>query len=384
MSDEPSNPNQVQGGGRVNWSNYVPGGDDWERDYAEMQKVFKEAGAENSEIAVYRRAKKAAKFKYVDTISIEGFTIQGIADEYGGGQYKFTTKLGGQVGPVFYVEIDERILGLLDKQQAAQPASPAYDAVNMLRTVKEVLGDSQGHDNNDLLKSLLESQEKSRASQGSMFLGLITAMAPIVAAIISRPVPQSSNDKLLELLLPTLMNKPNTDMAASLEFVKGLKALASDKPEKDDHGMLEKIMTMAATTLPALVGAMSPQLTRQVGPPQGQITDQPPMPNQPPAEPDISKLVPRVYAAMLTKAAQTNASVEPWVEIIEQMTDDAQWDGLQDLLLRADWLAIISAQLPELAPFPEWLGKLRDALLADTEEDDDLTPPQPEAKPKTS
>lgn len=369
--------------GRPTFAQFDPGGEEWEAQYANMMATFKDAGVENSEISVYRRGKKESKYKYVDTVGVDGFSIQGIAEEYGGGKYQFKTKLGGQLGPVFCVEIDDRILGMLDKQ-TTMPVGPNYDPLQMLKTVKDVLGDNpQNSATNDILKSMLENQEKQRANSQNLIVGMITAIAPIVAAIISRPSvqPVSSNDKLFEIILPLVMNKPNTDMAASLEFVKGLKALATDRPEKDS-GMLEKIMAMAATALPALAGAVSPQLTRQLNPPMNQIPDQPqpgqPMPPQQP--PDISQLVPRVYAAMLTKAAKDDADVGPWVSIIEQMTDDTQWDGLQDLLLRADWLAVISHQLPELAPYPEWLGKLRDALL----EDEDLTEPEKSDTVKTS
>jgi hypothetical protein len=360
-------------GGRPVYVKFDEESEEWNSQYAKMLEIFKEAGVESSEIEVWRRGKKDTKFSFVETITPDGFNLQSISESYGGGKYHFKTKLNGRPGPTFAIEIDSRVKGELDRQQVEVAQQPHTDPIAMLKTVKDVLHGT-GDGTSPIMVAMLETMAKEKQSSQALIIGLATAFAPVIAAIVA-PRPREEN-KLLEILLPILLNKPNADLASQMTFIKEMKALASN--DKDDGpGMMEKLITLAAGALPQLAGAMLPQVQPV---PVKQITDGPnAAPGMPPPSavapppPNLEAIVPRVYAGMLAQAARKDADPDSWADIIADVSDDAQWTALIGLLHRADWWQVIANQLPELASYEAWMNRLKTAILEPDDDEPDLT-----------
>lgn len=378
--------------GRPSYLSYDPQSDEWQEEWQKIQKTLSDAGVDNSEITVWRKGKRDSRFTFVETIGVDGFTIQGLADRFGGGKYQLKTKIDGQFGPAFAIEIDDRVLGDLDKPQQTgfqQTAAAPVDPVAIIQAAKSLMGDSSSGTN--MIVQMLERQEASREASRTemtkMIVGLAGALAPVFVSMFSRPVDKES--KLLEVLLPVLINKPQMDMTSSLAFIKELRSMA-ETGDKPNGGFIDKIGELLMASAPAIAGALmqpAQQPMRQITdaiPPEQMPMNTPAQPEQQPT-PNINAVIPQVYAGMLIRAAANNADPATWAEMIADVADDAQWQALMNLLMRSDWLQILTTQIPALAPYGAWLNLLRDELLRDEDGSEQETEPEtPAANPPAS
>lgn len=365
-------------GGRPSYLNYDPQSNEWQQEWQKFQVLLKETGIDNSEISIFRRGKRDSKFVFVETTNNDGFSMQSIAERFGGGKYQIKSKIRGEWGPAIAIEIDDRIVGDLDKPATTQNGAPLLDPIALIQAAKSLMPDTGKQDS--VMVAMMERQEAARAETTKMIIGLAGALAPVFVAMFSKPVDKES--RLLEILLPRMLDQPHkniqSEIASSLNLMKELRAMA-ETAEKPDEGLIDKLGKLLMGAAPAVISALAqPQM------PMRQIADapetEPPMNTSTPAQmggsggpppsqpvPDVNAIVPHIYAGMLTRAAANNADPATWAEMIEDVADDAQWEALIGLLMREDWLQILTTQLPALAPHGAWLIRLREEILRDDE-----------------
>lgn len=212
----------------------------------------------------------------------------------------------------------------------------------------------------------------------------LNAGAPAPAPVPAAPSPIVSEALLLKLLetrtAPAgglsltdalaladrmhLAREPSSfkDLEAALLFVDRLRTREGSR-EEDSGGLFGSLLgqiAQAATTAAIAKRAAGPVPVRRLPPGRPPVSPVSPAKTQTEAPMSIpgANLL-RMIAPALLELAETKTPEEALPLVLPYVSQAAY-----DVLERDDWLDVLTAEAPELAPRAEWLGSLRSALLA--------------------
>lgn len=317
-------------------------------------------------IRLERKGPLDREYQYIQTIPAEQWntddTYEYLRKMFGGGDYKaMTFRANGQIYRPFSFSIDYRYKGQLDQQdierlktpkesemalkmmEAMKPAPDAFKSSDMIRIMEMSSNKSE-----QMMTLIMTMMMKSQETSTQMMTAMITAM-------VGKPATESKVDAtIIELLRAKQERQP---MMEVLEMMKAIKELNDPpKDEEKEENMFEKLLRLAPAIIPALTGQSAP--VTQAGQP-AQI----PAGAAPKGVVDQLPLAMKVAVAGLVKAAERNADVELYADMVFDNIDESNLRGLRNILTASDWKAKLFGDENKVAHVGPWLDQLRILIL---------------------
>lgn len=367
-------------------------------DEVKFEQFLDTIGSEGGKVRVEFKGVGDLGFGYVTSIPISDFTIEFLAAEFGGGEYRcigirddgtrikgfnfrIHASVKGRIGREGLIELQKNGG---DMRALAQAAFSKPDDGRLLAIMKD------SADKNEKFLMMMMQQQADRAAKSTeLFVGLATVLAPVLMAAFA-PKPQGDEHfKTLAAMASAKVNAPTTSLADTIAVLAQAKQLLSgDQPqEKEEEGMLDKILKYGGPIAGQLLGSLAarggtaPEI--QVGPP---VMPGSQLPQQAPptaAQAQVAGQL-QMFMGMLVKAASKDADPTEYALMIENMASPQQLTELRQVLAMPTWFAVIFNGAPEVVPYQEWFGELRDLILNPQRQQEEFTPPSVEPIPVTS
>ena len=245
-------------------------------------------------------------------------------------------------------------------------------------------------------------QTQAPSEMRELLSGLMEGQRALLEAIAHRPDPTAQMQQTLGLMVtmreamglsaaPAATN-PSAMLGDIVGAIRQLREVAEEvspkaAPDSDNPlAMLPPVLDIVKAAmaqqqqsqvapmmaLPPSIAATDP---RQMSLPEIPPTVAPMQQSQPEPDPeeDMQSVVLKIMMSRLVLLAHRNAPPEKAAALIEQYAPDE----LFDLIEAPNWFDLLTNLLPDLKPYPEWCGKVRDILMRD----DDPTE-GPGAEPK--
>lgn len=327
-----------------------------DRDVSEMMSEFGED--DGCKVLIYIQRLGDTRFSYLASMQPSEIDLETLKNLYGGGHYKLNV-IGRDRRKVRTIRcsIDHRF-----RPQAADVETKA------------------GGTDTGMLQLLLSQADKAAAQQQQMMMLMMNAQAEaqkanaqVLAAAISagRPSGGEPASRILEAFMPLLVQNgqrpPGGGPMEMIETLKAMKELAADDGgRKDDDDMLSKLLgTLGPVAAMAMSGGRSAPQPAALPPPQ------PPTPEQQ-FEAMVNNMLARLrqFTPALAKAAASNKEVQGFADMLGSFLDDQQYEILQRILERDDWVQQLFGETANLViPHLEWFENLRQVILGEPEED---------------
>lgn len=325
-------------------------------------------------IAIKRKGPGEGEFSYCATWSIEDFSIDAIANHFGGGMYKFQAlKTNGKFFKQFAASIDPRKKGTLDKTEASDSGLANTIAVRAMDT----LGKPQ---DNSFMVEMLKLSAGGGDKMMVLMMGVMQAQqAQTLEMMKTLSNQQNKGPDLMPLIVALISRQPEKGASLSemLDNLKQLRELTGDSPPEES--LVSKIITTAAPLIAPLAQAFMnrgqdqaiqrghvEQVAPKAAPLAPQIAEMP----QEAIDDGTRQLVDLMNR--LTLAAKRDSPPELYAELVEEELSPELLAGLKNVLLFPNWFDAITANAPDSSPYVEWFGALREIL---------LTEPEPESEP---
>lgn len=360
---------------------------------SKIESVITGLGESGGTIRIHRKGPADTAYAFVTKISADSFDIEGVKKIYGGGDYRCQTfRSNGQLYKSFDFSIDARFKGALDDQQIgalAKSGGQSTDVASLLALAKSMQPAQTDNGMVTMLPVLLKMMETSQAqsqqtmmlmmqmqqNQSGQFLGLVTALAPVLPALFKRDPLPDHMPTMVELMKTALAPKPGGSMHETIEALVAMKSLVSDNGG-DQKALWERVLTAVAPSFGPLASAifqkpvnLNVAVPGAVGgsseapaalPPDG-TGALPAPPPQPQSESAI------FLQRMLLNGAEKDGDPQSYADLVADSLDPASFSALQALLTRDDWRATVfdndEATLLKLRDHTEWFDDLRQLLL---------------------
>lgn len=323
---------------------------------------------------IYRQAPGTADFVYEDEIQLDSFSLNLIRDNYGGGRYKLQFCDGGKYVKTVKIAIRDSIKGLKTSPPepppaAALPTNPTDPAFLMAlmkqqQDQAERIAAQQREDSRNFMALMMQTMNASQQS-----------MTQMVAALAGGGRSQG-NDRIVEILLPSLLQKPSGSLLETLEVFQKVKQLtggecAAEPAEPAEEDMIDKFSKIAPLLQTGInaIGALASRPQAPVpNPVQQAIPVGPsaagPSPDDILAREKLATIRGQLSMALpfLVTAAKEDKPVQPYVEQLRSLVDAETLAILTQILAREDWMTILF-QNPPPTPTHGWFQRLRNALI---------------------
>ena len=353
-------------------------------DVQKIQSIVKELDLAGGIARIFRQRPGQAKYEYTGEMPADGFQLESVKRYYGGGDYmiRFAAKGGRYVRQIRF-SIDPRIKGEIDKAMEVPVA---------------VQSNSGSEQTQSLIAFMMQQQQSQQQQSQNMMTLMITMMTEsqksmagvIAAAIGGKPQPEPSS-RFIEVMMPMIAEgmKPRGGISEVAETMKLAKELMGP-PQEEKDDMLDKIMTVGAPILGAL-------MSRGQNQPQPQPV-RPVAPIPPPALPTTEQIASQKAQALLTqlrmvtpilvRAAKKNSAIESYADILDDTLDDEGFGMLCFMLERPDWVQTLFDNNPDVVANIQWFENFRSVILNPSDDDKTTSPTGSEgdqdASPKES
>jgi hypothetical protein len=339
---------------------------------------------------------KSGRFVYLTTIPIENFSIDSIAQTYGGGQYRayWRDSKHKQTGKQSSFQIDSRIVGEISKSPNTTERSNEAVTVQMLQMIKELKAPAFPTNSNDqttLLMAMMRQQSESqqmlmqmqleatKSQQGNM-VALVTALAPVLSSFLTTKnvTPTSSDGEIIKLLLSKQLEGKDTlgELEKLISLQRKLENGGQDEEEDEEDSPFKQLMNGASMALPSIIQAVTGKAMQQPTPQQlPQPTQSPqldveeieeeyeqePIQITPQMELNIAA---RIFFNSLLRAAKSGKQNQAsFAEQALNMLNDEQKLTMYNNLQKDNWFDMFSNE-PEAIPHKEWFAVLREKFIS--------------------
>lgn len=315
---------------------------------------------ESAEINIYEVPQKGP-LEYLCKVDPSDFSIEFIKQNYGGGTYNVRgyrpTTDGGKVLFVNQkITIKETALEKVNRERAAvSPVAVVPGQSFDMASLAQILAQN----NRDMLQSISQLM----------------------------PKPQGMKETLEQLALFKQVlgggdsQKNVLDMVRDVLEVKSLAKELADEPSDSDP--LATAIKTFGPALQALLAQQQMQTQTGVGTPALPAPANVPQPSQGEQMNLIQKQALKMQLRTLLNAAQKNADVEMFAELVlnqaEAFGGQDALDSLYALLAEGTWMETLIGIAPDIANFPAWFTALRDTILSAFEPEPSQEPDQSNA-----
>lgn len=325
---------------------------------------------------VMLKCKKRGEKDYVHMgfMPVDGFSVDAVADEYGGGEYKCTVKrTDGKLGQGFTLRIDHRKKGRLDNSQSSSGSTTPAD---VLLLAKQLTPDNsaliamlkdQADKGDKTLPLIIQMMQQSQAQQMQMMTGMMAAMAQMGQGRSS----QGDMMPLLQLLLPILLTKDKPlRLKDMIEDVHAVQEMLPGGAPKEEEGVFASLLK---TVGPKLLEVLAPVLLGGGAPPEGMMPQPGTVQQQlPPAQPqpinqeqEEMKLMMALAIKQLIAAARRNEDPAKFYEKVENIIPEDVRSSIVVMLQKENWFEELTKQIPDLTSFYAWCEGFRNRILQD-------------------
>ena len=374
-------------------------------DDAEISDVLENLDVSGAKVKVYRKAPNSNKYAYVDEYPSEGFSVETLKSNSGGGEYRLGIHdaKGRRIKRVD-LSIDSRFKGALDPQPFTPlpVTSPAPNNDAMLQVLMQAQQSSQA-----MFLAMMQAQQQSSQQMTQMMVAALTGNK-VTPTTAGEPASRML-EAMMPLLLANVQKGGGNSMKEQLDTLKALKELlpegaGGEKEEKDD--ILDKVIKLGGPIMAGFLGMRGMMSPPQAAPMQQlpQVSVQPPEPAQaapapapapatPPAPvgqalpPEDQQMIMslRQFVPVLVNAAAQDSECLTYHDLVADLLTDAQYERLVEILRRPDWITILFADDPSVVQFKPWFENLRDPFINPAAyEDSDDAPSAPTPAGKSS
>jgi hypothetical protein len=364
----------------------------------EVQMLLSELGDEDHKVVVYRFSKELKKFARLESYSHKEFSLDTLADTYGGGKYRiYVFRPNGQILHSKVIDIDE----------LKKPKPDASQVVQTAQGTQVIMPPQQ--DMTKVMDMMVSQSERNQA----LMMTMMTKMAEAMGAVHAQPAAPSIVKDVGDILAlqKMLENKaPQTDNVTAV--INGLKQgielaqLANPNGNQEETGVLGIIKQLlpafvgmggggqpnlmeritqsiprplprptphpapASAQIPAPAAQVTPAPAAQVTPAPAQITAEPNA--NPHKEPTMNfglSMMIAMYKAPILDMAKTDFDTEKAAEIIVTRIPESYYPVCLDFTNKKDRLELVKMALPELfvidpvtnKDYSEWTTKVLDS-----------------------
>lgn len=351
--------------------------------YSDLTRVLDQIGVGNASVEISRVALGDTRPQYLDTWPASEFTLQALADAYGGG--KFYVKVRNSNGTY-------AANGTIPIDPSRKPKAQPAPAPEPPKTDPVLLA---------ILDEMKASREEMKALRAAPVAAPVDPTQQLVtlSQVVKNLQPAGGADAGLAAVVSEMRaelralrdRKPDGGLRETLELLQTAKELLPDAaPERGGGGgfmeglagalapMIAKmVMPGMAAPAPLAVEAPPEDLPKTAQsvhnsaahPPAAQsgtaAAAHPPAPAPAASVPDAGGLADVVFAA-----AAVNEPVEVFNEKLEEHLSARQYNGLCEVLERDTWLTELFGADKRADTHKAWLTNLRAVMLGEDEEED--------------
>jgi len=351
--------------------------------------VLSEDIQRGGKIRVTRRGPNQQNFSYVCTVPAEQWDTERSMEifkaEYGGGDYECKTfRSNGQMYKPFSFSIDPRFKGRLDDDQIARLAAETKGSNEATsRQMMELMMQRPRDDGGLKASDMIKMMEMQSSKGDQMMIMMVTMMteaqksnATLLASVLGRPAPTSSESILLPLVLKMLETKQErTPMNELMEAMVTMKQLqeGKDPEDKEPEDMMTKIANLLGKAAPfvgAITGGNRPQLPTVMAQPESQpqpaTEPRPVQPELPPLGPVGMQLpfMARQGLVFIIGKAEKNADPALYADMIIDNFSADQLPQLKKILTAPDWCFQLWGDESRVAHVRPWLEELRQLIIS--------------------
>jgi len=370
--------------------------DDTRDDVDQIRQLIRELDLGGGVARIHRRRPGAAQYTYEAEVPVDGFSQEMVRRVHGGGDYAIKlVSRGGKFVRQLKFSIDASHVGEMDrKKEIALPMNNGQDG-NMMAF---------------LLKSQEAAEQRAeaathRAEQSMQLLmtSMMQSQTTLVQLMVGKPQPAAPEpfSRIIEVMAPLLvpvitqaMQPRPSGLGEIGELVKLARDLSPAAPtadaepkEEDMMDRLSKILQAGAPLVQAFLdrGRSQPQPMAQVNPKPRPV--QPAEPTPIPSAQDLERQAAekalrdllgqlKMVTPVLVRAASKNSQIESYLDFVDDYLDEQQYQALQMLLQRDDWVDTLFGGDPGVRSNMGWFENFRQMILnPETEvETDDDTP----------
>ncbi len=382
-----------------------------EADERDVIQQLREDAGNGAYVRIYRRSLGETEFAVLGKMDLSEYSLERVQEIYGGGEYKvncFAVREGRHAMiRVLRFTISHSIPAKHPLAVAAPGAPGGSDAASIIREL-QTRAAPQGPSENTLVSLftlMMNQQAAQQASADARFEKLL--------AKISENAKPAGTDPLTLKLLDMTLAQQKTPMAELLETFHVFKKISGGGKDEDEDELTiwDKLGKVGAPILDALAAkylsggepppGMDPRLLPPAAEPgatdgaapagdPGEVVQLPPQgsngaapattvqPNPPgtPGRPPAMNPLQRMMINKLRQAALVAAQqkADP-AEHAQQLLDNVPplyYENIEALAKAEDWIQQLYGDHPQMLAVAiqqkEWLGQLRDALLAELKE----------------
>jgi len=338
-----------------------------EQEEGEIKNILKDSQL-GSGSYVWLLRKGPGEFNYAfigEKIPVADFSIEEIASQFGGGDYKGKVYRQPDKGAAYIFrtlppfKIDARKVGTRDKLRAGDPDKTDNTVMQMLSKILDGRGDKDGSAE-ALKKAATDSQQQMLLLMMTMMMESQKNTVQMFCALAGKPQ-QSSADQITPAIVELLKAAKRSPVGEIVETMKAIKELNADDRDDtpQDDSMIGLIKAFAGGIMPALQAPPGPQTSA-------------PLPAQNQPGPGGSPPQFEGYIKRLVRAAAKNSNPESYYDLILDELSEEDFRGLQGALAdQGFWTRI--AQRPDVAQYAAWFEELR-GLIVNGPQGDEETP----------
>jgi len=318
---------------------------------------------ESVEVRIFRSHPSlgGGKMNYVDTIGTEVFSLEYVAENYGGGKYKAEffgiRKLGNRAGKGLIrteaFEIDPAISPRNPKNLGLGGAGAPSKAGGEDSMKALVDGGIVA-----LLQaqvSMIERLNKPSVDWGTVLTAVGAIMTPIITSLMSRKDPVELAKEIVATTQPTAHKDGLKEMRELLGLLGELKSAAGLESPEDMPPWLRVVDKFAPKLLDAARVQDQMAMTQQ--------QQQPTQPQQPEDMTNPTQLVQAIAPQLAAWASQGRSTAWACEALLYDIPEGLH-PMLAQRLQQPSIIPEIVTNVPTLAPFQGWLESLREELLA--------------------